>query len=161
RVWLAQDSVLGVEVAVKEVAVPPGTAAAVTADMIERATLEARNAARLRDHPHIVTVHDVLLERGVPWTVMQYVPGRSLADEIDLNGPGPVPTARRVAAAMLSALSACHEAGVIHRDVKPHNIMLAEDGTSMLTDFGIAKTTGQVTMTEEGMVAGSVAYIAP
>lgn len=161
RVWLAEDSVLGVEVAVKEVAIPAGTTAVTAAEMIERATLEARNAARLRDHPNIVTVHDVLVERGVPWTVMQYVPGRSLADEIDLNGPVPVPTAQRVAAAMLSALSACHEAGVVHRDVKPHNIMLAEDGTPMLTDFGIAKAMGQATMTEEGMVVGSVAYIAP
>lgn len=161
RVWLAEDSVLGVEVAVKEVAVPPGDTAGVTAEMIERAALEARNAARLRDHPHIVTVHDVFIERGVPWTVMQYVPGRSLADEVALNGPAPVLTARRVAAAMLSALSACHQAGVLHRDVKPHNIMLAKDGTPMLTDFGIAKATGQATMTEQGMVAGSVAYIAP
>jgi ribosomal protein L7/L12 len=161
RVWLAEDCVLGVEVAVKEVAVPPGSAAGVTAEMIERATLEARNAARLRDHPNIVTVHDVLVERATPWTVMQYVPGRSLADEVDLHGPVPVPTAQRVAASMLSALSACHEAGVIHRDVKPHNIMLAEDGTPMLTDFGIAKATGQATMTETGMVAGTVAYIAP
>ncbi|WAL69018.1 serine/threonine-protein kinase [Amycolatopsis cynarae] len=161
RVWLAQDCVLGVEVAVKEVAVPPGSTAAMTAEVIERATLEARHAARLRDHPNIVTVHDVLVERGTPWTVMQYVPGRSLADEIEVNGPVPVPVARQVAAAMLSALSACHEAGVIHRDVKPHNIMLAEDGTPMLTDFGIAKATGQANMTEEGMVVGSVAYIAP
>ncbi|WP_186382570.1 WD40 repeat domain-containing serine/threonine protein kinase [Amycolatopsis rhizosphaerae] len=161
RVWLAQDRVLGVEVAVKEVAVPPGSTAAVTAEVIERATLEARHAARLRDHPNIVTVHDVLVERGTPWTVMQYVPGRSLADEIESNGPVPLPVARRVAVAMLSALSACHEAGVIHRDVKPHNIMLAEDGTPMLTDFGIAKATGQAGMTEEGMVVGSVAYIAP
>ncbi|WP_051137503.1 WD40 repeat domain-containing serine/threonine protein kinase [Amycolatopsis alba] len=161
RVWLAEDSALGVEVAVKEVAVPPGSSAGVTAEMIERATSEARNAARLRDHPNIVTVHDVLVERGVPWTVMQYVPGRSLADEIDLGGPVPVPAAQRIAVAMLSALSACHEAGVIHRDVKPHNIMLAADGTPMLTDFGIAKAAGQATMTAEGMVAGSVAYIAP
>jgi WD40 repeat protein len=161
RVWLAEDSVLGVKVAVKEVAVPPGATAVAAADAIERAALEARNAARLRDHSHIVTVHDVLVERGAPWTVMQYVEGRSLADEVALNGPVPVPTARRVAAAMLSALSACHEAGIVHRDVKPHNIMLDKNGTPMLTDFGIAKAMGQATMTEEGMVIGSVAYLAP
>ncbi|MFI9453574.1 serine/threonine-protein kinase [Amycolatopsis sp. NPDC052450] len=144
----------------KEVAVPPN-AAGVTAEMIERASWEARNAARLRDHPNIVTVHDVLVERGVPWTVMQYVPGRSLADEVDLAGPVPVATAQRVAVAMLSALSACHEAGVIHRDVKPHDIMLAADGTPMLTDFGIAKAAGQTTLTEDGMVIGSIPYLAP
>lgn len=161
RVWKARDTALNVDVAIKEVSVPPGATPVETAERVKRAAWEARNAAEVRNHPNIVTVYDVIVERGVPWTVMQYVPGRSLGDEIALDGPVPVRLATEVAVAMFSALAACHDAGIIHRDVKPDNIMLAEDGTVMLTDFGIAKQRGQTPMTAEDVVVGSVEYMAP
>ncbi|MEU3505938.1 protein kinase, partial [Streptomyces hundungensis] len=87
RVWLARDHQLNVNVAIKEVYVPPGSTSEETAERVERAAWEARHAAQLRDHPNVVAVHDVVVERGVPWTVMQYVAGRSLAEEIRQSGP--------------------------------------------------------------------------
>ncbi|WP_435060237.1 serine/threonine-protein kinase [Streptomyces sp. bgisy060] len=161
RVWLARDHQLNVDVAIKEVYVPPGSTPEETAERVERAAWEARHAARLRNHPNVVAVHDVVVERGVPWTVMQYVRGRSLADEIRQNGPVEPALGESVALAMLAALAACHQANIMHRDVKPANIMLAEDGTVMLTDFGIAKRVGQSPMTGQDLVIGSLEYIAP
>ncbi|MFJ9434879.1 serine/threonine-protein kinase [Streptomyces sp. NPDC101490] len=161
RVWLARDHRLNVDVAIKEVYVPPGSTPEETAERVERAAWEARHAAQLRDHPNVVAVHDVVVERGVPWTVMQYVSGRSLADEIRQNGPVDRGLVKRVGLAMLAALGACHQAGIMHRDVKPANIMLAKDGTVMLTDFGIAKQVGQSSMTRTDLVIGSMEYIAP
>ncbi|MFJ2407022.1 serine/threonine-protein kinase [Streptomyces xanthochromogenes] len=161
RVWLARDHQLNVNVAIKEVYVPPGSTPGETAERVERAAWEARHAAQLRDHPNVVTVHDVVVERSVPWTVMQYIAGHSLADEIRQNGPVEKELGERVALAMLAALGACHQADIMHRDVKPANIMLAEDGTVMLTDFGIAKQVGQSPMTGQDLVVGSLEYIAP
>ncbi|WP_159030569.1 serine/threonine-protein kinase [Streptomyces sp. CB01201] len=161
RVWLARDHQLNVNVAIKEVYVPPGSTPGETAERVERAAWEARHAAQLRDHPNVVTVHDVVVERSVPWTVMQYIAGHSLADEIRQNGPVEQELGKRVALAMLAALGACHQADIMHRDVKPANIMLATDGTVMLTDFGIAKGAGQSSMTGQDLVIGSLEYIAP
>jgi Rieske Fe-S protein len=161
RIWLAHDDLLGVEVAVKEVKVPPGATAAETEERVERAAREARNAALLRDHPNIVTVHDVVIERGTPWIVMQYLRGRSLAQEITQAGPLPVARAGEIAGGVLSALEACHALGIIHRDVKPANIMLGADGSVTLTDFGIAKQAEQTAMTAADEVIGSVEYLAP
>ncbi|MEV6684734.1 serine/threonine-protein kinase [Streptomyces sp. NPDC051130] len=161
RVWLARDQQLNVDVAIKEVYVPPGSTFEETAERVERAAWEARHAAQLRDHPNVVTVHDVVVERSVPWTVMQYVVGHSLADEIRQSGPVEQELGERVALAMLAALDACHQGDIMHRDVKPANIMLARDGTVMLTDFGIAKQVGQPPMTGQDLVIGSLEYIAP
>ncbi|KQX49429.1 hypothetical protein ASE09_21460 [Streptomyces sp. Root66D1] len=161
RVWRARDQGLNVDVAIKEVYVPSGSTSEETVERVERAAWEARHAAQLRDHPNIVTVHDVVVERGVPWTVMQYVVGRSLADEIRLNGAVSRELGEKVALAMLAALEACRDADIVHRDVKPANILLAEDGTVMLTDFGIAKQFGQSPMTAQDMVIGSLEYMAP
>ncbi|GAA1967917.1 hypothetical protein GCM10009838_27870 [Catenulispora subtropica] len=159
--WLARDQTLNVDVAVKEVLVTPGATPEETVERIERAAREARSAARLRDHPNVVTVHDVVVERGTPWTVMQYVPGRSLAEQIAADGPIPRPQVKQIASALLSALAACHAAGITHRDVKPANIMMADDGRILLTDFGIAKSAETSAMTAEDMVIGSLEYIAP
>ena len=173
RVWEARDTQLDRSVAVKEVllpALPP-----VQQELrLQLALREARNAAALADHPNIVTVYDVLLENGSPWIVMQLVRGRSLRRMLhgsldsktaaDANGhlsSVGVPQAVRLAQAMLDALGALHTKGLVHRDIKPHNIMLADDGRVLLTDFGIAKSESDVTVTVSGSVMGTMAYIAP
>ncbi|MFB7947465.1 serine/threonine-protein kinase [Kitasatospora phosalacinea] len=160
-VWLARDEALGVDVAVKEVRLPPAGTAAEHAELLERARREARHAARLRDHPHVVGVHDVVLDGGAPWTVMQLVVGRSLHERIAADGPLPVPEAARVATAVLSALEAAHAAGIVHRDVKAANVLLADDGRVLLADFGIAVQQDQTALTTSGVFLGSLDYVAP
>ncbi|MFD8087505.1 serine/threonine-protein kinase [Kitasatospora sp. NPDC059722] len=160
-VWQAHDEVLGVDVAVKEVQLPPAASAAEHDERLVRAQREAQHAARLRDHPNVVGVHDVVVDGGLPWTVMQLIVGRSLEDRIVQDGPLPAPEAARVAQAVLAALGAAHEAGIVHRDVKPANIMLADGGGVLLADFGIAVQQDQTALTASGMFIGSVDYLAP
>ncbi|MEU8515861.1 serine/threonine-protein kinase [Kitasatospora sp. NPDC048722] len=160
-VWQAHDEVLGVDVAVKEVQLPPAASAGEHDERLVRAQREARHAARLRDHPNVVGVHDVVVDGGLPWTVMQLIVGRSLEDRIVRDGPLPATEAARVAQAVLAALAAAHEAGIVHRDVKPANIMLADDGGVLLADFGIAVQQDQTALTASGMFIGSVDYLAP
>ncbi|MCG6493874.1 serine/threonine-protein kinase [Kitasatospora sp. A2-31] len=161
QVWQAADTVLHVDVAVKQVWLAPAMDAAETGERLLRAQREARSAARLRDHPHVVAVHDVVVADGVPWTVMQLVAGSSLADRLEAGGPLAPEQAARIATAMLSALGAAHAAGIVHRDVKPANIMLADDGQILLTDFGIALRHEETALTVSGAVIGSVEYMAP
>ncbi|WP_159394293.1 serine/threonine-protein kinase, partial [Streptomyces sp. NRRL S-495] len=125
-----------------------------------RAAREARNAAKLRDHPHIVAVHDVVVEDGTPWIVMRLVEGRSLAELLRTDGPLPAPRAAEVTAALLKALKAAHTAGIVHRD-KPANVLLTDDGQVLLTDFGIAVHETDTRLTTTGGVIGSVEYMAP
>jgi serine/threonine protein kinase len=160
RVWRARDEALRVEVALKEVWLPavPGPDAD---ERLRRAEREARNAARLRDHPNVVAVHDVVVEDGVPWTVMQLVAGHTLEEHVEEYGPLSVAKAALVAAALLDALEAAHAAGIVHRDVKPANVMLADDGQVLLTDFGIALAHADTALTAAGSFLGSVEYIAP
>ncbi|MFD0345651.1 serine/threonine-protein kinase [Kitasatospora aburaviensis] len=158
QVWQAADTVLHVDVAVKQVWLAPAMDAAETSERLLRAQREARSAARLRDHPHVVAVHDVVVADGVPWTVMQLVGARSPTGWRRAGAPG---HAARIAAAMLSALGAAHAAGIVHRDVKPANIMLADDGQILLTDFGIALRHEETALTVSGAVIGSVEYMAP
>ncbi|RPE32202.1 serine/threonine-protein kinase [Kitasatospora cineracea] len=161
RVWKAVDERLRVDVAVKEVLLPqggPGGAAAVNAARAER---EARHAARLRNHPNVVAVHDVVIDRGVPWIVMELVTGRTLDDEIRAVGPIPAPRLSAIGDAVLGALAAAHAAGIVHRDVKPANVLLAADGRVLLTDFGIAVHAADTALTAAGTVVGSFEYIAP
>jgi hypothetical protein len=160
-VWRAFDTVLRVEVAVKQVKIDPTATGAERAKAVARAEHEARNAARLRDHPHIVAVHDVVTDQDAPWLVMQLVEGRSLGQELAVRGRLSPAEAGTIAAAVLSALAAAHEAGIVHRDVKPANIMLAADGTVLLTDFGIAKHHTDTAQTTHGVVIGSLPYMAP
>ncbi|MDI2130862.1 WD40 repeat domain-containing serine/threonine protein kinase [Yinghuangia seranimata] len=161
RVWRAHDQTLDVEVAVKQVQLPPAANSEEHAMRLARAEREGRNAARLRDHPNIVTVYDVVVEDDAPWTVMQLVEGTSLADHCAEHGPLSVDRAADVAAAVLSALDALHAAGVLHRDVKPDNVMLADDGRVLLTDFGIAVHQADSALTATGMFVGSMEYVAP
>ncbi|WP_336116069.1 protein kinase domain-containing protein [Streptomyces sp. PTD9-10] len=161
QVWRARDEQLRVEVAVKAVSLPATGSEKERADLVARAMREARNAARLRTHPNVVAVHDVVTDRAVPWIVMELVEGRSLADELRAAGPLPVARVCEVAGAVLSALEAAHTAGIVHRDVKPANVLLGDDGRVLLADFGIAVREHDTRVTGTGMVIGSLPYLAP
>ncbi|HEY3869965.1 MAG TPA: serine/threonine-protein kinase [Actinocrinis sp.] len=161
RVWQAYDEMLDVAVAVKEVQLPPVASAEERSERLARAQREARHAARLREHPNVVSVYDVLIEDERPWIVMRLIHGVSLAETLDRHGPLTVERATAVARALFSALSAAHAAGIAHRDVKPANVLLTDDGGVLLTDFGIAKHEDDTKMTASGMFVGSLNYIPP
>ncbi|GAA2831595.1 serine/threonine-protein kinase [Crossiella cryophila] len=160
RVWRAYDESLRVEVAVKEVWLPPTLSDTERAERLARAEREARNAAALRAHPNIVPVYDLVIEDGVPWMVMRLIEGRSLAERLQQRRLSEAET-REVATALLAALGAAHGAGIVHRDVKPANVMLAEGGEVLLTDFGIAVHRADRRVTESGMIIGSLEYLSP
>ncbi|MBH1934456.1 protein kinase [Streptomyces sp. AV19] len=159
-VWRAFDEVLGREVAVKEVRAPQHVREADVRVLYARLVQEARAAARIA-HPCVITVHDVVEQEGRPWIVMELVRGRSLADVLDREGTLDPREAARVGAAVLGALRAAHAAGVLHRDVKPGNVLLEDEGRVVLTDFGIALVEGTGTLTRTGDVIGSPDYLAP
>ncbi|MFJ8916642.1 WD40 repeat domain-containing serine/threonine protein kinase [Amycolatopsis sp. NPDC102389] len=161
RVWRARDETLEVDVAVKEIWLPDAAAETERTARLKRATREARNAARLRDHPNIVAVHDVLVEGDLPWIVMRLVEGASLEERIGTDGRLPVDKVRQVAADLLRALSAAERAGIAHRDVKPANVLFAGDEGALLTDFGIAIHRTDTALTATGMVIGTIEYTAP
>ncbi|SDG62835.1 Serine/threonine protein kinase [Sinosporangium album] len=159
-VWLARDEMLGRDVAVKEVRFTSNLPESARAELRERTLREARAAAGLA-HPAIVAVHDVIDQDERPWIVMDLVSGRSMEQVVRHGGPLP---ARRVAAVgvgVLDALSLAHGRGVLHRDVKPANIMLADDGRALLTDFGIAVQEGDPAITSSDQLVGSPGYMAP
>ncbi|MDH6140356.1 serine/threonine protein kinase [Kitasatospora sp. GP30] len=158
QVWSAFDEKLGVEVAIKQIRLDPSATDVERAATVTDAENEARNAAKLRDHPNIVAVYDVVIAAGEPWLVMRLVKGRTLAQEIRARGRLHPDEAGKIAAGVLAALGAAHAAGIVHRDVKPANIMLADDGTVLLTDFGIAK---QHTNTTQAVVMGTLPYMSP
>ncbi|MGW0595989.1 serine/threonine-protein kinase [Streptomyces sp. NPDC002776] len=160
RVWRAHDEVLHRAVAIKEL-----TAAHFVSDsdqerLLARTRAEARAAARI-NHSAVVTVHDVLDHDARPWIVMELVEGVSLADAVKDRGRIEPREAARIGLWVLRALRAAHAAGVLHRDVKPGNVLLADDGRVLLTDFGIAQIEGDTTITRTGEVVGSVDYLAP
>ncbi|WP_243706509.1 serine/threonine-protein kinase, partial [Micromonospora sp. KC721] len=161
RVWRALDEVLHREVAVKEV-LPPNWLSEPEGDELRRRTLrEARTAARLR-HPNVVRVYDVVPVDGDPWIVMEYVPSRTLQDVLNDEGPLDPARAAGVGRALLAALRAAHAANVLHRDVKPQNVLVTRDGQIMLTDFGLATFEGEDgILTRPGMVLGSPQFVAP
>ncbi|EIV94423.1 serine/threonine-protein kinase [Frankia sp. QA3] len=159
-VWRAFDSVLETEAALKEIEFAGGVAGAERADRVERALREARHAAKLRGHPHVVTILDVVLEHGLPWIVMELVPSRSLFEVVRDDGPLPVAEVARIGIAVLDALVAARDHGIVHRDVKPSNVLIGTDGRVVLTDFGIATGDGDPTLTVTG-VLGTPLYMAP
>jgi hypothetical protein len=159
-VWRARDEVLDRDVAVKEVLSPPGLGEGERRTLYQRAMREARSAARL-SHPGIVTVHDVVEEDGRPWVVMEFVHARSLQEVLDTEGPLPPRQVADIGRQVLLALGAAHAVGILHRDVKPSNVLLADDERVVLTDFGIAVIEGEATLTQTGAFIGSPAYIAP
>ncbi|MEU8256471.1 serine/threonine-protein kinase [Micromonospora inaquosa] len=161
RVWLARDEMLHRDVALKEV-VPPSWLAETEREELRLRTLrEARTAARL-NHPNVVRLYDVVHDRDSPWIVMEYVPSRSVQQIINAEGPLSPQRTARIGLAVLAALRAAHAAGVLHRDVKPHNVLVADDGRVLLTDFGLATFDGgDGTMTGPGTVLGSPQFVAP
>ncbi len=160
KVWRAHDEVLHRTVAVKELTAGLYVAEADRLVLHARTQKEARAAARIT-HPGVVTVHDVIEYDKRPWIVMQYVDGPSLADEAKEKGDIAPREAARIGLHVLSALRAAHSAGVLHRDVKPGNVLLARDGRVLLTDFGIAAIEGDSTITRTGELVGSIDYLAP
>ncbi|MEU7848108.1 protein kinase [Micromonospora parva] len=160
RVWQARDEMLQRDVAIKELVAPPGLRDDERREMRERSMREARAVARL-GHPNVVRVFDVLHSGGDPWIVMELVPSRSLQQVLEAEGSMPADRAARIGLGILGALRAAHRAGVLHRDVKPANVLLADDGTVVLTDFGLATLPGDPRMTQTGMVLGSPAFLAP
>ena len=159
-VWRAYDEVLGREVAVKEVVLPVGLPEAERAHLRERTRREARAAARISS-PSAVTVYDVVEQDGHPFLVMELVRARTLSQVVREDGPlSPTRTAR-VGLAVLAALEAAHAVGVLHRDVKPGNVLVRDDGRVVLTDFGIATALGDASITSTGLLLGSPSYIAP
>ncbi|WP_260696920.1 serine/threonine-protein kinase [Streptomyces sp. 130] len=161
KVWRAHDEVLHRTVAVKELTAGLYVAESDRVVLHARTQKEARAAARIT-HPGVVTVHDVVEYDNRPWIVMQYVDGPSLADRAKESG-GEIEArdAARIGLHVLGALRAAHGAGVLHRDVKPGNVLLARDGRVLLTDFGIAAIEGDSTITRTGELVGSIDYLAP
>ncbi|MFE9392077.1 serine/threonine-protein kinase [Streptomyces sp. NPDC006784] len=160
-VWRGEDEVLGRRVAVKELRFPSSVDEEEKQRLITRTLREAKAIARIRSGS-AVTVFDVVNEDSRPWIVMELVEGRSLADKIKNDGPLNPQRAAEVGLAILDVLRAAHREGILHRDVKPSNVLL-EDGTGrvVLTDFGIAKVEGDPSVTSTGMLVGAPSYISP
>jgi tRNA A-37 threonylcarbamoyl transferase component Bud32 len=160
RVWLARDEMLDRDVAVKEFVPPEWMTDEEQARLRTRTLREARSAARL-NHPHVVRIYDVVHADDLPWIVMEYVPSRSLHQVIGEDGPFEPAEAARIGLDVLEAISAAHRAGVLHRDVKPHNVLIGHDGRVVLTDFGLATFVDDGSVTGPGMVVGSPQYVSP
>ncbi|MFI1065600.1 MULTISPECIES: protein kinase domain-containing protein [Streptomyces] len=159
-VWRARDEVLAREVAVKEVRAPAGLEPAELERLYRRLEREAWAAARV-SHRGVVTVYDVASEDGRPWIVMELVRGLSLADVLEAEGPMTPQRAAHVGEQVLAALRSAHDSGVLHRDVKPGNVLIANDGRVVLGDFGIATLEGSSAITMPGELVGSPEFLAP
>ncbi|MFI6286229.1 serine/threonine-protein kinase [Streptomyces sp. NPDC051018] len=159
-VWRARDEVLDREVAVKEVRAPAGLGTADERRLYQRLEREAWAAGRI-SHRNVVTVFDVATEDGRPWIVMELIRGLSLADALESDGPLAPGRAALIGADVLAALNAAHDAGVLHRDVKPGNVLIANDGRVVLSDFGIAVVEGTSQLTMTGELIGSPEFLAP
>lgn len=155
-VWLGRDEVLHRPVALKKIGMAPGGS---SPDLL-RAEREARIAASL-NHPHVVGVFDLVDDADHQWLVMEYFAGTTLSDLVRSSGALDVATLAPIAAQVAEALAAAHEAGIIHRDVKPSNILVREDGQVKISDFGIARAQADASLTQTGLVTGSPAYLAP
>ena len=159
-VWRARDQLLDRDVAIKEVQIADTLTEAERATAFQRTLREAKTAARL-NHPAVVTVYDVAEDGGRPWIVMQLVDAQSLDQVLGDSGPLSPRRAAEMARQLLSALSVAHAAGVMHRDVKPSNVLIGSDDRAVLTDFGIATFADDPKLTQTGMVMGSPGFTAP
>jgi serine/threonine protein kinase len=160
RVWLAEDEVLDRLVAVKQFNLSDQASDVTRKAARVQALNEARAAARV-DHVGAITIHDVVKEDGCPWIVMEMLSGRTLAAALDADGPLPIDQVAKTGLGLLDVLQAAHRAGIIHRDVKPSNVHLCDDGRVVLMDFGIARTIDDGCTVSSGLLAGSPAYISP
>jgi eukaryotic-like serine/threonine-protein kinase len=159
-VWVAEDTLLRRSVAVKELRFPVTVTADEQATLRERSLREARAAARL-DSPHVVRIYDVVDEDGRPCIVMELLRGQTLSQLVRAKGPLSPGEVARIGKALADALQVAHAEGVVHRDVKPGNVFLTDNGRVVLTDFGIATSAGDSSLTETGLLVGSPAYMAP
>jgi serine/threonine protein kinase len=159
-VWLAEDNLLRREVAIKEILWPPQLDDGERHTLRQRALREARMAARL-SHPNIIRIFDVVDEDDAPWIVMELARYPSLRERIEDQGPLPPARAAQVGVQILDALRAAHAAGVLHRDIKPGNVLFGQEGRVILSDFGMAIADGSPTLTTSGVVIGSPSYMAP
>ncbi|MGV9496646.1 serine/threonine-protein kinase [Streptomyces sp. NPDC003642] len=159
-VWRAQDETLGRTVAVKELRFPSNIDEDEKRRLITRTLREAKAIARIRNNS-AVTVYDVVQEDDRPWIVMELVEGKSLAEVIREDGLLEPKRAAEVGLAVLDVLRSAHREGILHRDVKPSNVLIAEDGRVVLTDFGIAQVEGDPSITSTGMLVGAPSYISP
>ncbi|MCC3767089.1 serine/threonine-protein kinase [Streptomyces sp. UNOC14_S4] len=159
-VWRARDEVLDREVAVKEVRAPAGLLEHEVRQLYARLEREGRAAARI-SHRNVIGVYDVVTEDGRPWIVMELVRGLSFAEVLEAQGAVTPARAAHIGAETAAALRAAHQVGVLHRDVKPGNVLLADDGRVVLSDFGIATVAGSSALTRTGELVGSPEYLAP
>jgi serine/threonine protein kinase len=159
-VWRATDERLHREVAVKQVTTPPGLTADERRLLVGRTLREARAAAAISS-PSVVTIFDVVDDGDMPWIVMELLHARTLSQVLAGEGPLAAHEVARIGLSLLDALEAAHAAGVLHRDVKPSNVMIDGRGTVVLTDFGAAALDGDATLTTSGAIIGSPAYLAP
>ncbi|WP_416977884.1 protein kinase domain-containing protein [Streptomyces sp. T028] len=159
-VWRAEDELLARQVALKQLHPRPDLSEPEVATLYERTRREARSAARVA-HPNVVVVHDVVEDDGRPCIVMEYVPAPTLGDLLDGGRTVPPEEAARIGLGMIAAVRAAHTAGVLHRDIKPGNVLLGAGGRVVLTDFGIATTTDTSTLTRTGEMIGSIDFMAP
>jgi serine/threonine protein kinase len=159
-VWHAHDERLNRIVAIKQVLLQSGLSQDEIEEALERCQREGRIAAKLH-HPNAVTVFDVVDEDDAPWLVMEYVPSQSLAAAMKERGALPPLEVAAIGAQIAAALAAAHAAGIVHRDIKPGNILLADNGAVKITDFGISRASDDVQVTKTGLIAGTPAYLAP
>src|SRR3954452_10825787 len=153
-VYACEDQVLGRLVAVKVL----GAHFSADSSAAERFQREARAAARVSDHPHVVTIYDIGEHEGTPFIVMEYFPGGTVADRLRSDDPIPQPTALRWIDEAASAIDHAHKAGIVHRDVKPANLLLDANGRVAVADFGIARMASEAGVTSTGVVLGTAAY---
>ncbi|MEU3270839.1 serine/threonine-protein kinase [Saccharomonospora sp. NPDC006951] len=159
-VWRAIDERLERSVAVKQILTQPGLSEAERANVRQRAMREAKNAARFQ-HPNAIVVFDIAEHEGDPCLVMEYLPSRSLSAILAEHGTLPVAEVARIGEQVAAALVAAHRAGIVHRDIKPGNILIDDNGTCKITDFGISRATGDLTLTQTGLIGGTPAYLSP
>jgi hypothetical protein len=163
-VWRATDELLNRTVAVKELlaAAAPPTAAGYDAleESRQRILREGRIGARLQ-HAHVISMFDVVVYEDRPWLVMEYLPSRSLAQVLGEKGPLPPEQVADIGRQVADGLAAAHVAGVTHRDVKPGNVLIADDGRVKVADFGVSRAVDDVQLTRTGLIAGTPAFLSP
>ncbi|KAA0022722.1 serine/threonine-protein kinase [Antrihabitans cavernicola] len=163
-VWLARDTLLDRDVAIKQIVSTTGLTTAEAEELRRRAIREGRIAAKL-SHNHAIGMYDVTVEGGEPWLVMEYLPSRSLAQVLNLTDALPPLEVAQIGAQVADALSTAHAAGIVHRDIKPGNILVADRGRNVgmvkISDFGISRAKGEHESDRAGVITGTPAYFAP